>query len=102
MEIINILIMLVIIYLVFLIIDKFTGYIIAILMAVIIGLSIPYIFKGIVWSFGNFMKLMTTPIYWITGYKIVLPWWIGLIIFITAFIPFLISGWRFQRESPTL
>ena len=102
MELINILIMLAIIYSVFLIIDKFTGYIIAILMAVIIGLSLPYIFKGIVLAFSWFMNIMTTPIYWITGYKLVLSWWVGLIIFVTAFIPFLISGWGFQRESPML
>lgn len=100
MNLINILIMLAIIYLVFLIIDKFTVYIIAIFMAVIIGLSLLYIFKGMVLAFSWFMKLIVMPVYWITGYKLVLPWWVGLIIFVTAFIPFLITRWRFQRESP--
>lgn len=101
MNLINILIILAIIYLAILIFNKLFPFIIGFLLALMIWIIVPYIFKGIVWFFSGFMNIMSMPLYWMTGYKVILPWWVGLIFFVTAFIPFLISGWRFQRESPT-
>ena len=98
MSLINILITLLIIYLVFLIIDKFTGYVFAILLAVLFAVSIPYIWKGIVWLFKSFGELIMKPFYWITGYEIVLPYWIGLIIFALIIIP-LISLWKLPMRE---
>ncbi|KKN44310.1 hypothetical protein LCGC14_0694120 [marine sediment metagenome] len=100
MELINILIMLAIMYLVILIIDKLAPLIIGGLLALIIVLIVPYIFKAIIWVFSGFMNVMSMPIYWVTGYKLVLPWWIGLIMVAIGIIPML-GFWGVRRGEPT-
>lgn len=89
MGLINLLILLGIIYLIFLIIDKFGLYILAILLGLLIASLIPLMISWIKIVFTWLMNLVTTPIYWMTGIRIEIAWWIGLIIFLVSLIPLL-------------
>ncbi len=100
MNLLNILTMLAIVYLVVLIIDKLAPLIIGGLLALIIWVTVPYIFKAIVWVFTGFMNIMSMPVYWITGYKLVLPWWVGLIIVAIGLIPMMGFAGIQRREIP--
>ena len=86
MELINILITLGIIYLAFLIIDKFGLYLIAISLMILLIFITPHIFNLIRTLFTWLMSLVTKPVYWITGIEIILPWWLGLAIFMIPII----------------
>ena len=99
-NLLNILITLAIVYLAILIIDKLMPVIIGGLLALIIWVTIPSILKAIVWVFAGLMNIMTMPVYWVTGYKVILPWWVGLIITIVGIIPMMgLAG--IQRKEPT-
>ena len=79
--------MLAIVYLAILIFNKLFPLIVGALLVLMIWVTVPYIFKAIVWFFGGLMNIMSMPLYWMTGYKVILPWWVGLIIVAVGLIP---------------
>lgn len=100
MNLLNILILLAIIYLAILIFNKLFPFIVGVLIALMIWVIVPYIFKAIVWFFSGLMNVMSMPLYWMTGYKVILPWWVGLIITIIGIIP-MMGFWGVRRGTPT-
>ena len=75
----NILILLAIIYLTFLIIDKFSIYILGIILFLGIVLVFPYIIKFFSWIFSKINYLATEPVYRMTGIRLEIPLWVNII-----------------------